>query len=82
MSGCGNEQQTASCSDKGEAFFTESLDVYFAKHPQAGGDKSYTLQPGARYDETNNWWVVPFDYGDKRAQALLSCDGHLEISLR
>ncbi|SDS65878.1 hypothetical protein SAMN04490182_2066 [Pseudomonas cedrina] len=82
LSACGNEKQVENCSGKGEAFFTESLNAYFSKHPRTGDDQSYTLQPGARYDETNDWWIVPFDYGDERAQALLSCDGHLEISSR
>ncbi|MFK3794744.1 hypothetical protein [Pseudomonas sp. NPDC088444] len=82
LAGCGEEKSKQECSNEGEAFFTQSLDSYFVKHPQAIENGSYTLRPGARYDSNNNWWVVPFDYSDKKAQALLSCDGHLEITLR
>ncbi|TFY93242.1 hypothetical protein DYL61_14870 [Pseudomonas nabeulensis] len=82
LGGCENEQPHQNCSGKGEAFFTESLDAYFVEHPQANGGGHYALQSGARYDEINDWWIVPFDFGNKQAQALLSCDGHLEISLR
>lgn len=82
LGGCGETKSKQDCSTEGEAFFTKSLDAYFAAHPQANGDNSYVLQPGANYDKTNNWWIVPFDYGGKKSQALLSCDGRLEISLR
>jgi hypothetical protein len=36
---------------------------------------------GARYNEKLNWWVVPFDLRGKRLDALLSCDGNLELTI-
>lgn len=71
-----------SCPDNGEQFWLQSLDAYFIRHPEMVQTTPYELQPGAWYDAKTNWWIVPFDVGQKRLQALMSCDGHLEISGR
>ncbi|RMM02245.1 hypothetical protein APX70_01340 [Pseudomonas syringae pv. maculicola] len=41
-----------------------------------------TIPGGARYDTRTHWWIVPVDVGQDKLQALLSCDGHLELSGR
>ncbi|WP_122666743.1 hypothetical protein [Pseudomonas viridiflava] len=81
LAGC-EERPEMSCPDNGEQFWLQSLDAYFLRHPQQVKTTPYELQPGASYDSRTNWWIVPFDIGQKKLLALMSCDGHLEISGR
>jgi len=81
LSGC-DDSNDLPCPENGEQFWRHSLDSYFERHPEMVKNTPYELQPGSRYDSHTNWWIVPFDIGSKRLQALLSCDGHLEISGR
>ncbi|MGE7993355.1 hypothetical protein ACQKPE_20400 [Pseudomonas sp. NPDC089554] len=82
LAGCG-ERDAGSCAAGGsEAFFKASIDAYYQRHAQQEASKSYTLVEGAHYDTTTNWWMVPFDAGSERLQALISCDGRLEITGR
>lgn len=81
LTACEKSEQT-SCSGSGQEFFEASVNSYFAKHPPASGIDSVRILPGASYNSDLNWWVVPLDVGAEKWNALLSCDGHLELSGR
>lgn len=81
LAGC-DDSGNMSCSDKGQDFFDQSVKAYFKKHPPSTGTESVKVLPGATYDTATNWWVVPVDVGEEKWNALLSCDGHLELSGR
>lgn len=81
ISGC-NDSQEASCPFAGQSFFERSVHAYFSKHPPAIGLEQIKVLPGARYDEHTHWWIVPIDMGEAKINALLSCDGYLELSGR
>lgn len=81
LAGC-DDSGNMSCSDKGQDFFDRSVKAYFGKHPPTGGAENVRVLPGATYDTATNWWVVPIDVGKEKWSALLSCDGHLELSGR
>ncbi|WP_024656839.1 hypothetical protein N027_06115 [Pseudomonas syringae USA007] len=75
------ESDDMHCPDKNANFFADSINAYFDKHPPKAG-KTVTVVAGARYDNHTHWWTVPVDVGQDKLQALLSCDGHLELSGR
>lgn len=79
ISGC-QKEDGESCTSMGPDFFTRSLDTYFSEHDQSALG-SYELEPGERYDSTNNWWIVPFKLKEKGYLAMISCDGRLELSV-
>ncbi|MFJ4431904.1 hypothetical protein ACIPZG_13130 [Pseudomonas sp. NPDC089395] len=79
ISGCQKEDE-ASCASMEQAFFKRSLDAYYSEHDQSALS-SYELEPGERYDSTNNWWIVPFKLKEKGYLAMISCDGRLELSV-
>ncbi len=81
LSGC-NDSQVASCPSAGQSFFERSVHAYFSKHPPAIDLEQIKILPGARYDEHTHWWIVPIEMGEVKLDALLSCDGHLELSGR
>lgn len=78
QSGDGDERH---CPDKDAEFFADAINAYFDKHPPNAG-KAVNIVDGARYDDRTHWWTVPVDVGTEKLQALLSCDGHLELSRR
>jgi hypothetical protein len=80
LSGCDDSSEMY-CPNEGRAFFESSINAYFERHPPRQGDTVHIL-PGANYDTTTNWWLVPVDVGPEKLLALLSCDGHLELSDR
>ena len=82
LSGCGDDTSSMHCPDKGKEFFEESVKAYFLSHPPIGAGTSITILDGASYDSSTNWWIVPIDIGKQKWNALLSCDGHLELSGR
>ena len=67
---------------KVKIFFDQSVKAYFTKHPPVEGIENVKVLSGATYDTATNWWVVPVDVGEDKWNALLSCDGHLELSGR
>ncbi|OSR70707.1 hypothetical protein BV326_02839 [Pseudomonas syringae pv. actinidiae] len=75
------ESDEMHCPDKDANFFADSINAYFDKHPPKAGN-TVTVVDGARYDNHTHWWIVPVDVGQDKLQALLSCDGHLELSGR
>ena len=81
LSAC-DESAKLSCPASGEAFFNESIHRYFTQHPPAEGIDAVKVLPGASYNSELDWWVVPLDVGNEKWNALLSCDGHLELSGR
>ena len=82
MAGCG-EKDAGNCAANGsEAFFKSSIDAYYKRNGQQGKADRYSLIEGAHYDATTNWWMVPFDVDGEKLQALISCDGRLEITGR
>jgi hypothetical protein len=81
LSGCGSETKEISCKEKGADFFKVSLQSYFKKQGKSQDADDFKLLDGARYNEKLNWWVVPFDLRGKRLDALLSCDGNLELTI-
>lgn len=80
LAACDNEIEDQSCPSNGEAFFRTSIDAYWRNHDDSKVGR-YSLQPGAKYNTTEDWWVVPFESEGKRYLAMISCDGHLELSL-
>lgn len=81
LAGC-DDSGNMSCPDKGQDFFDQSVKAYFKKHTPAEGIENVKVLSGATYDTATNWWVVPVDVGKEEWYALLSCDGHLELSGR
>ncbi|EGH74182.1 hypothetical protein [Pseudomonas syringae] len=79
--GC-SEPDLESCADRGEGFFTKSINLYLSAHERSEDLGRFTYAGVARYDDRTNWWIVPFDLNGQRFQALLSCDGKLELSGR
>lgn len=79
--GCG-ERPKQDCPTSGEKFFTDSLKNYFSSHDRKEDMNTFRLAGEATYDGKNKWWIVPFDTRSEKLQALLSCDGHLEITGR
>lgn len=69
------------CPHEGQTFFENSIGAYFERHPPRHASTAQIL-PGASYDTSTNWWIVPVDVGPDKYWALLSCDGHLELSGR
>ncbi|WP_455923294.1 hypothetical protein [Pseudomonas putida] len=81
MAGC-SDSEGGSCSGKDEKFFTESINNYLRSHDRSADADNFTFAGPARYDDHTNWWIVPFDLKAEHYEALLSCDGHLELSIR
>jgi hypothetical protein len=81
LTACDKDEEI-SCSGSGQEFFEASVNAYFEKHPPARGMDSVRVLPGGTYNSHLNWWVVPVDVGAEKWSALLSCDGHLELSGR
>lgn len=81
LAGC-DDSGDMFCPDKGQDFFDQSVKAYFTKHPPVEGIENVKVLSGAAYDTATNWWVVPVDVGEDKWNALLSCDGHLELSGR
>lgn len=82
MSGCG-EKDAGSCPGAGtEAFFKNAIDAYYKRHKEPAAISRYKLAEPGHYDATTNWWMVPFDIDGQKLQALISCDGRLEITGR
>lgn len=82
MAGCG-EKDSGTCAESGtNAFFKSSIDAYYKRQNQPAKVDRYTLVEGAHYDPTTNWWMVPFDVDGEELQALISCDGRLEVTGR
>lgn len=82
IAGCG-KKDAGECSANGsEAFFKSSIDGYYKRSDQQAKAVRYSLVEGAHYDATTNWWMVPFDMDGEKLQALISCDGRLEITGR
>lgn len=79
--GCGERPQQ-DCPTYGDKFFNDSVRNYFLSHGRKEDANTFRLAGDATYDGTNKWWVVPFDTQSKKLLALLSCDGHLEITGR
>lgn len=82
FSGCGDDTTSLYCPDKGKDFFEQSVAAYFVRHPPTSDQQPIKVLEGARYDTGTNWWIVPVDVGSKKWNALMSCDGHLELSGR
>jgi hypothetical protein len=82
LSGCGDDSAEMNCPDADRAFFDQSLANYFARHQNASGTTMYRIAGKARYDTGTHWWIVPVDTEGRKLQALLSCDGRLELSGR
>jgi len=78
--GCEDKSKEQSCQSNGEDFFKSSIDSYYSRHDKTAVGR-YALRDGSRYDTTNDWWVVPFGLDGKQYLAMISCDGHLELSL-
>jgi hypothetical protein len=77
-SGCGSPEPV-DCAEKGESFFLNSLDSYYARYEKE--KTNYKLVGGARYDSGNHLWQVPFDLKNKHYLALMKCNGELELSV-
>lgn len=75
-------QLQAELSDEDSAFINKSVADYFARHQNASGTRTYQLVGGNYYDATTHWWIVPLDADGQKLQALLSCDGRIELSGR
>ncbi|WP_439850789.1 hypothetical protein ACTACG_03285 [Pseudomonas syringae] len=81
LAGCG-QPEIEPCADRGDEFFTESINRYLSAHGRSADVNRFTYAGAARYDEYTNWWMVPFDLGEQRYLTMLSCDGKLELSGR
>lgn len=79
--GCSDEKPLAPCPEKGSDFFKSSIASHYEKQGKPADAKDFKLVQGASYNEKLNWWVVPFDLKTKRMNALLSCDGNLELTI-
>lgn len=82
LSGCGDDTTRLYCPDKGKDFFEQSVAAYFVRHPPPPEQQPIKVLEGGWYDTGTNWWIVPVDGGSEKWSALLSCDGHLELSGR
>lgn len=78
--GC-DEKKLDPCPEKGADFFKSSIAAHYEKQGKPTSAKDFKLVDGASYNEKLNWWVVPFDLNAKRMNALLSCDGNLELTI-
>jgi hypothetical protein len=81
LTGCSDSKDEV-CPGKDEKFFTQSINDYLRSHDRAAEVGNFSYAGPARYDSHTNWWIVPFDSASKHYEALLSCDGHLELSFR
>lgn len=82
LSGCGDDSYKLNCPNEDSVFINKSVADYFARHQNASGTRTYQLVGGNHYDATTHWWIVPLDADGQKLQALLSCDGRLELSGR
>jgi hypothetical protein len=82
VAGCGDDSTKTHCPEKNSDFFRESVTAYFQNHPPTAGAGDVQIVGVATYDEHTDWWLVPVNVGDQKLIALLSCDGHLELSGR
>jgi hypothetical protein len=82
LSGCGDDTSSLYCAHKGRDFFEQSVAAYFIQHPPLPDQHLIKVLEGASYDTKTNWWIVPAEVGPLKWNALLSCDGHLELSGR
>lgn len=80
LAGCDDGASGMQCPGYGRSFFEASINAYVQRHGR--GDYAFQVLEGATYDPQLNWWTVPFDWKGRELQALLSCDGHLEVSGR
>lgn len=81
LGGCG-ESDLEPCADRGEEFFTQSINQYLSAHDRSADVNRFAYAGIPRYDEHTNWWMVPFDLRGQRYLTMLSCDGKLELSGR
>lgn len=79
LQACGKEE-IFPCPQADEQFIQSSLDAYFKKHPRPGIKP--VIDGRSHYDTSTNWWIVPLKGSDGNIQALLSCDGFIEITGR
>lgn len=82
LSGCGDDSYEMNCPDADSAFIEKSVAAYFLRHQDAPGTRTYKLVGGNHYDTATHWWIVPLDADGQKLQALLSCDGRLELTGR
>jgi hypothetical protein len=79
--GCSEDREPAACPEKGSSFFESSIAAHYRKQGKEAAATSFKLADGARYNSDLKWWTVPFDLDGKLMNALLSCDGHLELTI-
>ncbi|WP_183001599.1 MULTISPECIES: hypothetical protein [unclassified Pseudomonas] len=82
LHGCDNKKGVGVCPAAEQSFFSASLKQHYLDQNLPVAAESFRLVGTATYDDHNNWWMVPFDLNGQKLQALLSCDGRLEITGR
>ncbi|WP_421526438.1 hypothetical protein [Pseudomonas yamanorum] len=82
LHGCDDKKGVGVCPIKDVNFFSDSLKKHYLDQNQPANAGAFKLVGDALYDDQNNWWMVPFDLDGQKLQALLSCDGRLEITGR
>lgn len=78
LAGCDDGPAGMQCPGYGRSFFDASINGYVQRHGR--GDYAFELLGEAQYDAKLSWWRVPFEWKGREWQALVSCDGHLEVS--
>lgn len=82
VSGCGDDSYKLNCPEADSTFIEKSVADFFARHQNPSGTRTYRLVGGNYYDTATHWWIVPLDADGQKLQALLSCDGRLELTGR
>jgi len=79
VAGCGKDP-LESCPDVGRAFIETSVRTYFDRTYPAIGGTSVNVLSDEHYDATAKMWTVSANTPEKDYFALISCDGHVELS--
>ncbi|MCO8169267.1 hypothetical protein NJC40_15960 [Pseudomonas sp. 21LCFQ02] len=79
--GCG-QQQSAPCPEAGQDFLEKSIRAYFDRFPPKGGGEGVRILSDATYNPAHRLWSVSVDVPDNKYYAMVSCNGHTELSSR
>lgn len=80
LAGCFGGDDGVICDKKDDAFLRNSLIRYFEKKGESEKVPRLKIDGNARYSKNTNWWVVAFTLDGELYNALISCDGQLELT--
>lgn len=80
LGGCFGGGDEVTCDRKDDSFLRNSLIHYFEKKGESEKIPRLKIDSKAQYSKNTNWWVVAFTLDGELYNALISCDGQLELT--